>query len=259
MICKSQSGSEIMSLSRTKSLAAGLMLSVPFAIAMQLPVAAAETAQRQAIISVIGEGQASIAPDMAVLNLSVVKQAKTAREALDANNKAMSDVLGALKTGGIAERDLQTSGFNVQPQYRFPQGGDGQQLPPELIGYQVSNSLTVRVRDLSKLGAIIDQSVTLGINQGGDIQFTNDKPEAAMEEARKSAVADAMARAKTLAAAAGIKLGSVIEISENGPRPQPVPVMRAAMMKSAADSAVPIQGGETSYNITVNVTFAIAQ
>ncbi|WP_160009722.1 SIMPL domain-containing protein [Rhizobium sp. 18055] len=245
--------------SKTKRFAAGFLFSLPIAIAAALPVLAADQSQRQAIISVIGEGRATMAPDMAVLNFSVVKQEKTAREALDGNNKAMSDVLGALKKAGIAERDLQTSGFSVQPQYRFPQGTDGQQLPPELIGYQVSNSLTVRVRDLSQLGPIIDQAVTLGVNQGGDIQFTNDKPESAMEEARKGAVADAMARAKTLAEAAGVKLGSVIEINESGPRPQPVPVMRAAMMKSGADAGVPIQGGESSYNISVNVTFAIAQ
>nr|WP_208856466.1 SIMPL domain-containing protein [Rhizobium mesoamericanum] len=226
---------------------------------MGLPALAADSQQREAAISVSGEGQASVAPDMAVLNLSVVKQAKTAREALDENNKAMSDVLAALKKAGIAERDLQTSGFSVQPQFNFPQSNDGQQQPPQLVGYQVSNSLSVRVRDLSKLGAILDEAVTLGVNQGGDIQFTNDKPQAAMEEARKNAVADAIKKAKTLAAAADVKIGRVIEISETSPRPQPVPVLRAAMMKEAADSAVPIQGGETSYNVTVNVTFSIAQ
>jgi uncharacterized protein YggE len=247
-----------MPLPKTKSFAAGLFLSLPVLAAAGLPAFAAD-APRQAVITVIGEGRATMAPDMAVLTFSVVKQEKTAREALDNNNKAMSDVLAALKKAGIAERDLQTSGFSVQPQYRFPQGADGQQLPPELIGYQVSNALTVRVRDLSKLGGIIDQSVTLGVNQGGDIQFTNDKPDSAVEEARKNAVADAIARAKTLASAAGVKLGNVIEINESGPRPQPMPVMRAAMMKSEADSGVPIQGGESSYNINVNVTFAIAQ
>ncbi|WP_244480335.1 SIMPL domain-containing protein [Rhizobium sp. Root1220] len=224
-----------------------------------LPVLAADSQPREAVISVAGEGQASVAPDMAVLNLSVVKQAKTAREALDDNNKSMNEVLAALKKAGIAERDLQTSGFSVQPQYSYPQNNDGQPQQPQLIGYQVSNSLSVRVRDLSKLGAIIDQSVTLGVNQGGDIQFTNDKPEGAMEDARKSAVANAIKKAKTLAEAAEVKLGRVIEISETSPRPQPVPVYRAAMMKEAADAAVPIQGGETSYNVTVNVTFAIAQ
>jgi uncharacterized protein YggE len=248
-----------MPLCNTKGFVFSLLVSLPAAAAAGLPALAADSQPRQAVISVIGEGRSTMAPDTAVLTLSVVRQEKTAREALDGNNKAMSEVLAALKKAGIAERDLQTSGFSVQPQYRFPQGSDGQQLPPELIGYQVSNSLTVRVRDLSKLGAIIDQSVTLGVNQGGDIQFTNDKPDSAIEAARKDAVADAISRAKTLAVAAGVKLGNVIEINESGPRPQPVPVYRAAMMKEAADSSVPIQGGETSYNITVNVTFAIAQ
>ena len=246
-------------LPNTRTIAFSLLLGLPAAAAMALPALAADSQPREAVISVSGEGQASVAPDMAVLSLSVVKQAKTAREALNENNKSMSDVLAALKKAGIAERDLQTSGFSVQPQFSYPQSNDGQPQTPQLVGYQVSNSLSVRVRDLYKLGAILDEAVTLGVNQGGDIQFTNDKPETAMEEARKSAVANAIEKAKTLAAAADVKLGRVIEISETSPRPQPVPVARAAMMKETADSAVPIQGGETSYNITVNVTFSIAQ
>lgn len=246
-------------LPNTRTIAFSLLLGLPTVSAMALPALAADSQPREAVISVSGEGQASVAPDMAVLSLSVVKQAKTAREALDQNNKSMSDVLAALKKAGIAERDLQTSGFSVQPQFVYPQSNDGQPQTPQLVGYQVSNSLSVRVRDLSKLGAILDEAVTLGVNQGGDIQFTNDKPEKAMEEARKNAVANAIEKAKTLAGAADVKLGRVIEISETSPRPQPVPVMRAAMMKEAADSSVPIQGGETSYNITVNVTFSIAQ
>ncbi len=246
-----------MPLLQNKTIAFGLLLGLPIAASASVPALAADSPP--SVISVAGEGSSSIAPDMAVLNLSVVKVEKTAREALDGNNKAMSDVLDALKKAGVAERDMQTSGFSVQPQFRFPQSSDGQPQPPELLGYQVSNSLTVRVRDLSKLGAIIDQSVTLGVNQGGDIQFTNDKPESAMEAARKDAVADAMRKARTLAEAAGVKLGNVIEIREDGPRPQPVPVFRAAMMKAGADSAVPVQGGETSYNITVNMSFSIAR
>lgn len=245
--------------SNTRMIALGLLVGLPLAGFGAVPAVAADASPREAVISVAGEGRATTTPDMAVLGLSVVKQAKTAREALDENNKAMGDVLAALKKAGIAERDLQTSGFSVQPQFNYPQGTDGQPKPPELIGYQVSNSLSVRVRDLSKLGAVIDEAVTLGVNQGGDIQFTNDKPEAAMEEARKNAVADAIKKAKTLAEAAGVKVGRVIEINESSPRPQPVPVYRAAMMKEGADSSVPIQGGETSYNISVNVTFAIAQ
>ncbi|MCA1404711.1 SIMPL domain-containing protein [Ensifer sp. IC3342] len=213
---------------------------------------------RQALIKVSGEGRATAAPDMAIVQLSVVKDAKSAREALDANNKAMADVLSALKQGGIAERDLQTSGFAITPQYNYPQGNDGSNRPPELVGYQVVNGVTVRVRDLSNLGEVLDKSVTLGINQGGGIEFTKDKPDEVITEARKAAVADAIVKAKVLAEAAGVSLGRLIEISEQAPRPEPVPMVRTMAKEFAAD-AVPITTGENAYNVTVNVTFAIEQ
>ncbi|MFF0924788.1 SIMPL domain-containing protein [Rhizobium leguminosarum] len=241
----------------TKTVLMTALLALPLAAAA--PTFAQEAKPREPVISVTGDGESSVAPDMAVVNLAVVKQAKTAREALDENNKAMNDVLAALKSGGIAERDLQTSGFSIQPQYNYPQPVDGQQQQPQLIGYQTINSVTVRLRDLAKLGAVIDQSVTLGINQGGEIQFTNDKPDAAIEEARKAAVADAVKRAKTLSEAAGVKLGRILEINENVPRAMPQPVYRATMMKEASDAAVPVQGGENNYNVSVTVTFAIEQ
>ncbi|MGZ2381204.1 SIMPL domain-containing protein [Rhizobium brockwellii] len=241
----------------TRTVLMTALLALPLAAAA--PAFAQEAKPREPVISVTGDGESSAAPDMAIVNLAVVKQAKTAREALDENNKAMNDVLAALKSGGIAERDLQTSGFSIQPQYNYPQPVDGQQQQPQLIGYQTINSVTVRLRDLAKLGAVIDQSVTLGINQGGDIQFTNDKPDAAIEEARKAAVADAVKRAKTLSEAAGVKLGRILEINENVPRAMPQPVYRATMMKEASDAAVPVQGGENNYNVSVTVTFAIEQ
>ena len=153
---------------------------------------AQETDKDKATIIVAGEGRATTAPDMAVLQLSVVKDGKTAREALDANNKTMAEVLKALKDGGIADRDLQTSGFMLNPQYTYPTNTDGSSRAPELIGYQVTNGVSVRVRDLAKLGEVIDKSVSLGVNQGGGVQFTNDKPEAVITEARKAAVADAV-------------------------------------------------------------------
>ncbi|NEH59867.1 DUF541 domain-containing protein [Rhizobium leguminosarum] len=241
----------------TKTVLMTALLALP--LAASAPAFAQEAKPREPVISVTGDGESSVAPDMAIVNLAVVKQAKTAREALDENNKAMNDVLAALKSGGIAERDLQTSGFSIQPQYNYPQPVDGQQQQPQLIGYQTINSVTVRLRDLAKLGAVIDQSVTLGINQGGEIQFTNDKPDAAIEEARKAAVADAVKRAKTLSEAAGVKLGRILEINENVPRAMPQPVYRATMMKEASDAAVPVQGGENNYNVSVTVTFAIEQ
>ncbi|APG85216.1 outer membrane protein [Sinorhizobium americanum CCGM7] len=213
---------------------------------------------RQALIKVSGEGRATTAPDMAIVQLSVVKDAKTAREALDANNKAMAEVLSALKQSGIAERDLQTSGFSIMPQYNYPQNSDGSARPPELVGYQVGNGVSVRVRDLAKLGQVLDQSVTLGVNQGGGIEFTNDKPETVITEARKAAVADAINKARVLAEAAGVSLGRLIELSEQPARDEP-PVPMRSMAKEFAADQVPIATGEQAYSVTVNVTFAVDQ
>lgn len=214
---------------------------------------------RQAVIKVSGEGSATTAPDMAILQLSVVKNAKTAREALDANNKAMAEVLAALRQEGIADRDLQTSGFSINPQYHYPQSDDGGSRPPELVGYQVVNGVTVRVRDLAKFGEILDKSVSLGVNQGGGIEFTNDKPDMVITAARKAAVADAIGKARVLAEAAGVSLGRLIELSEQPPRHEPpVPFARMAKESGAADQ-VPIATGENAYSVTVDVTFAIDQ
>ncbi|GEO83859.1 MULTISPECIES: SIMPL domain-containing protein [Alphaproteobacteria] len=237
-----------------------LALAATLSCAFLLPLAALADDQspREATIIVSGEGDAAIAPDMAILNLSVVREAETAEEALRANSQAMSEVLADLKTKSIAERDMQTSNFSVDPLYRQDKTDDGSYVAPVIVGYRVSNGLTLRVRDLTKLGTLIDAAVKLGVNQGGGITFTNDNPEAAITEARKKAVATAIEKAKVLTEAAGVKLGRVIEISENFARPMPQPMYRAAMAKEMSDAA-PIAAGENQYTVTVNITYAIAQ
>ncbi|MCD2184425.1 SIMPL domain-containing protein [Rhizobium sp. GN54] len=236
---------------------AATALAAALTAAAAVPVLAQETRPREPVITVTGEGRADVAPDMAVVDLGVVKDGKTAREALDANNAAMAEVMKALKDAGIAERDLQTSGFVINPQYQFPQGDGNENKPPVLVGFQVSNMLSVRIRDLAKLGTILDQTVTLGVNQSGGIRFTNDKPEAAISEARKKAVEDGIARARELTSAAGIDIGKVLEISETSYRAQPMPMMRAAMAKDFAPEAVPVAAGENSYSVTVTMTFEL--
>ena len=230
------------------------------AAAAPLAAKAQETARpRESTVIVTGEGTAEMAPDMALVDLGVVKDAKTAREALDANNKAMADILAAMKDAGIEARDLQTSGFAINPQYQFPQSTTGENPPPILLGFQVSNTVTLRVRDLSKLGEILDKAVTLGANHGGGIRFVNDKPDAAVSTARARAVENAIAKAKELTAAAGVGLGRVLEISETSYRAEPMPMMRAMAKDFAAAGAVPVATGENSYSVVVNVTFALGK
>lgn len=223
-----------------------------------LALAAQERERKEPVIVVSGEGNAAIAPDMAIVSLGVAETRKTAREALDVANAAMSAVIDALKKHGIAPRDLQTSGLSIQAQYSYPQNEDGTPKPPVLTGYTVSNTLTARIRDLAKVGAVIDQAVALGVNQGGDIRFTNEDPAKTVTAARTSAVKDAIEKARTLADAAGVKVGRILEITEAGRPEDPQPLMSARMAKQSED-AVPVEAGENSYAVNVNVTFAIDQ
>lgn len=222
--------------------------------------ALAQQAEPTPRIIVSGEGTAEIAPDMAVITLSVVREAETAREALDANSTAMADILAAMQGEGIEDRDLQTSNFSIEPKVVYPKNySDNDREPPRIVGYTVRNSLTVRIRDLDRLGTILDKSVTLGVNQGGNIAFTNDDPSQAIEEARVKAMQEAVAKAKTLTGTAGVGLGKVLEISESSYRPQPVPLARAKVAMAAESAPVPVAAGENSYSVTVNVTFALEQ
>jgi uncharacterized protein len=208
-------------------------------------------------IVVTGEGEATARPDLATLSLSVMREAKTAREALDANSAAMASVISAMKAEQIAETDLQTAGFQIQPRYVYPQNNEGNQ-EPKLVAYQVTNTLGVRVRDLSKLGAILDKAVSLGVNQGGDVSFGAVDPVKPLEEARRKAVQDAMARGRTLAEAAGVTLGRVLEIVETSPSAPPMPMMKAFdARREAAPASVPIEAGENAYRTQVTVIFAI--
>lgn len=218
--------------------------------------ALAQDAPRTPRIIVTGQGESAMRPDMAVLTLGVMRQADTARAALDAANAAMAEVTAAMKAEGIAERDLQTSNFSISPVYAYP-SSDNPGQPPKITGYEVNNTLTVRLRDIAKVGTVLDKAVTLGVNQGGGISFTNDDPSAALTEARIKAVKDATAKAKTLAEAAGVGLGPVVEISEQSYMPQPMPYAMKA--RDAAPASVPVEAGENAYRVDVNVTFELKQ
>ncbi|MGA9575090.1 MAG: SIMPL domain-containing protein, partial [Lysobacterales bacterium] len=174
-----------------------LLITTLFASALSA-AAAADDSNSPPRILVSGEGSAELAPDMAVLTLTVTRQAETARAALDENSTAMSDVQTAMKAAGIEARDLQTSGFSIQPNYFYPsQKTSGEREPPRITGYTVRNSLTVRVRDISAVGKILDKSVSLGVNEGGNITFTNADPSAAITQARTRAVKNAIVKADT--------------------------------------------------------------
>lgn len=230
-----------------------------FGAAVLCAPAIAQENDRQPRITVTGEGRATVTPDMAVLTLTVTREADTARDALNANTEAMGSVLSAMKEEGIKDRDLQTSNFSIEPKYVYPnRSSASENKPPRIEGYVVRNTLTVRVRNLDKVGAIIDTSVTLGVNEGGNVTFTNEDPSMALAEARADAMRDAVARAGTLTGAADIGLGKILEIAENSGGRPPMPIARAQAFAAEA-SAVPIAAGENAYTVTVTVTFALEQ
>jgi uncharacterized protein YggE len=231
-----------------------LALIAPFALstALTLPAFA------QGTISIVGMGEVTGAPDTAYVMSGVTTQGATAREALDANNAAMTALIETLKAAGIEERDIQTSGFSVMPNYVYTDERDanGYTLPPKINGYSVFNNVNVRVRDISTLGAVLDQQVTVGANTISGVTFSVADPSTLLDEARKLAFADARARAQLYADTAQVELDQIVSISESQMMQPPQPYMfdRAEM---AAASPVPIQGGELTFQINVNVTWEI--
>lgn len=185
----------------------------------------------QRTISVSAEGSVVTKPDMARISSGVVSEARTAREALTANSAAVQKLIAALKQAGIAAADLQTSSINVQPRYTHHKDGQA----PRIDGYTVSNDLSVVVRDLGKLGDILDQLVTLGANQIGGLSFDVANADALRDEARKAAVANARKRAALYAEAAGVTLGDVLEITEGEGQATPRGPMLARAQGRSAD------------------------
>jgi uncharacterized protein YggE len=210
-------------------------------------------------IAIEGRGEVTAAPDMATINSGVTTQGATAREALDANTSAMAELIAALKASGIEARDIQTSGFSVNPNYVYTDERDanGYTLPPKINGYQVSNTVTVAVRKLDTLGSILDKSVTVGANTVNGVSFSVADPSDLYDQARKAAFADARAKAELYATVAGSALEDIVSISETqgfNP-PQPYPMYAKAEM--AADAAVPVEVGELSFAINVNVQWEL--
>ena len=202
-------------------------------------------------VSVNGEGVVTAVPDMATVSVGVITQADTAADALVANNQAMVGLNGVLDSFSVAERDRQTSNFNISPRYRRNTNPPGE---PRIESYQVSNQVTIRVRDLDKLGDLLDGLVKSGSNSVNGIQFGNSDQDERMDEARELAVADARRRAELYANAAGLRVGKVLSISESGTA-TPRPMLRGAMMAEAA--AVPIAAGENEIRAMVQIVFSL--
>ena len=202
-------------------------------------------------ISVTGEATVSVAPDQAQIDGGVTSDAKTAREASDANNAAMGKVLLALKAAGIDEKDYQTSRLSLQPQ--FAANYKPSDRAAGIVSFRASNRVTVKIRDVTKVAGIIDVLVGAGANEIGGINFTVTQASKHLDEAREKAIADARRKAEIYAKAAGVTLGEPLSISEEG---APTPMFRGKMAAPMAAGAQ-VAPGEETLSVSVGVTWVI--
>jgi uncharacterized protein YggE len=222
-----------------------------FAVAIAA-VAFAAPAARAAdrLVTVTGEATVAVAPDAAVIRIGVTSSAKTAREASDANAQQMTGVLAAIKDAGIADRDVQTSRLSLQPQYDPNRAGAAR-----LLGFQATNQLSVKIRDIDKLPSILDRAIGAGANEMSGIEFIVSEPSKLLDEARDEAVADARRKAERYAKAAGATLGAVASISEEGSSPPP----RLMQAMRAGAAPLPIAPGEQTLRVVIMVSYELTR
>lgn len=242
---------------RTKAIAVAVVVAVlgiaTFFAQGYKPVAAQGTDVSTPIsrtVSVTGNGVITGTPDQATIYVGVRTDATTSAEALTDNNEQMTALINTIKASGVAARDIQTSDFSIYPRYN-----DGTNGELRVVGYEVSNSVHITVRDLTKLGTILDAAVRAGGNQVSGISFGFSDPAALVEQAREQAVNNARANAEQLATLTDADLGAVITISE-GINNYPTPIYRDTMAQ-AEMSVVPIESGQSAVNVTVSVTYEL--
>jgi uncharacterized protein len=219
-------------------------------LTISAPDALADTPEKRTI-SLSATGTVKTTPDKVNITTGVTSEGQTARDALDKNTEAMTGVVEGLKAAGIDPKDIQTTNFSVSPIYEQKKQGQA----AFITGYRVTNQVHITVRDTGKLGDILDKVVSLGANQIGSIAFGVSEPGALEDEARKQAMRNAIADAKLYAETAGVELGPVLTITEEDGGYIPRYAEAAAPM--ALDKAVPIEGGTTTVQVRLRVTWEL--
>jgi uncharacterized protein YggE len=206
-------------------------------------------------VEVSGEGSVSVAPDFAQATLGVTTTGKTAGDALAANAKAANALVSLIKTEGVAPADIQTSAVSISPM--FSQPTPNQSTAPTITGYSVSNNVTVMVRDIPRLGALLDKAVTAGANSIYGVGFGHNNASALLDKARPLAVEDARRKAEIFASAGGARIGRLMVLTEEAARQPPIAFSRAYAYAAAAPT--PIEPGEDRLTVTVTARFELTQ
>ena len=203
-------------------------------------------------ISVSGTGKVQVKPNLATTSIGVETVATTLAEATSQSNTKSQAIIDKIKALGVADKDIQTSAYNISPVTNQPRQGES----PKITGYRVNNQLSVTIRKIDEVGKILDAVVAAGANNIYGISFGVDNPATYQQQARAAAVKDAQDKAGQLAKAAGITLGKVISINEGGTTP--IPYLRSGVAPAAlAADSVPIATGEMEVSITVEMRFAV--
>lgn len=203
-------------------------------------------------ITVSGIGVVRVQPNIAATSVGIETTSTTLADALSQSNTKMAAIITQIKSMGVADKDIQTTSFNISPVTNQPKQGES----PKITGYRVDNQVNVTIRKIDDVGKILDAVVGAGANNVFGITFSVDDPTPYQQQARAAAVKDAMDKAGQLAKASGSTLGKVISINESGVSPRPI--FRAAAAPSAlADSVVPVETGEMQISISVDMRFAI--
>lgn len=240
-------------------IALAIALATPVALAIPATASAKDccAAQNRSTIHLSSYGEVKQAPDMATISAGVQSDAITAKDAMAKNRRQMARVFATLKAAGIAEKDIQTSNLNLHPQWRHQKG-----VRPKVIGYKASNTVTVIVRDLGKIGPAIDAIVDAGSNQLNGVNFGISNPEAALDKARQQAAERLRAKAQLYARTMGYRVGKIVTMNESGgQRPAPQYKMaRAAMADMAMESApTPVAAGQMTMRVSLNATFELVR
>jgi uncharacterized protein len=206
-------------------------------------------------VEVTGEGSIGAAPDFAEVTLGVTSTGKKAGDAVTANAQAAHALAALIRSEGVAPADIQTSTVSVSPMFSQPL--PNQQTAPTVTGYSVSNNVSVRVRDIPRLGALLDKAVTAGANSIYGIGFGHNDVSALLDKARPLAVADARRKAEIYAAAGGGRIGRLMVLTEEGGGRQPP--MAFSRAYAAAPPPTPIEAGEDKLTVTVNARFELTQ
>jgi len=206
-------------------------------------------------ITVIGEGKASAKPDTAVAVVGVETIGKTLGEANDRNSAKMDALIKALKSNGIADKDIQTTNYSVTPERKY----NRETGPGDITSFRVSNQVRVKFRDLKKVGTLLDRVVKDGANTIHSIYFEAEDPTPIRARASAAAIAAARVKAEEMAKAAGVKLGDVLQISEIIGGPRPVPMLSDSFAAAAASprASVPVEQGELEVTAQLQVVYAI--